>query len=350
MADELGRAILEKQLAALGLDVVCAADAGAASAPKVLGADVIVADRRLPDMGAAAFIAVLRMSGATAPVVMLAATPEAADAPVAGSVGTLVKPVSRPDLVAALKGLERPEADPVAAEPDAAAMSALDADDAAAISAVIEAEMPAETVAGGDQNEAEAMPVFGSRRRAPVAPARPERAVSTGVPAFLHATPAAATAAVAMDAGVSGGAGGPVAVPKARAMRILSAEDNKTNQLVFSKLVKTCDIALRFADDGAAAVAAYEAEVPDLVFMDISMPGMDGKEATRRIRAIEAAKGLKRTRIVALTAHAMEGDAEEILSHGLDAHLTKPLKKAAIFAEIEGARPDDARAPLPEEE
>ena len=132
-------------------------------------------------------------------------------------------------------------------------------------------------------------------------------------------------------------------------MRVLAAEDNKTNQLVFSKLVKVCDIELTFAGNGAEAVAAFEAEPPDLIFMDISMPGMDGKEATRRIREIEAARGLPRTRIVALTAHAMTGDAEEILSHGLDEHLTKPLKKQAIFAEIAAACPDDARPPLPEE-
>jgi signal transduction histidine kinase/DNA-binding response OmpR family regulator len=135
----------------------------------------------------------------------------------------------------------------------------------------------------------------------------------------------------------------------ARAMRILAAEDNKTNQLVFSKLVKSCDIDLTFAGNGTEAVAAFEAERPDLIFMDISMPGMDGKQATRRIRAIEAERGLPPVRIVALTAHAMAGDAEEILSHGLDKHLTKPLKKPAIFAEITAACPENARPPLPDE-
>jgi hypothetical protein len=133
-----------------------------------------------------------------------------------------------------------------------------------------------------------------------------------------------------------------------RAMRVLAAEDNKTNQLVFSKLVKACDIELSFAANGAEAVAAFEAEAPDLIFMDISMPGMDGKEATGRIRAIEAECGLPRTRIVALTAHAMAGDAEEIMSHGLDAHLSKPFKKAAILEEIGAACPEGARPPVPD--
>ena len=140
----------------------------------------------------------------------------------------------------------------------------------------------------------------------------------------------------------------PTAAP-ARAMRILAAEDNKTNQLVFSKLVKALDIDLKFANNGHEAVAAWEEFQPDLIFMDISMPMMDGKEATRTIRAAEQAKGLPPTRIVALTAHAMTGDGEEIMSHGLDAHLTKPLRKPAILAEIEGACPEGVRPPLPDE-
>ena len=78
------------------------------------------------------------------------------------------------------------------------------------------------------------------------------------------------------------------------------------------------------------------------------MPGMDGKEATRTIRAREVELGLPRTRIVALTAHAMSGDGEEIMSHGLDAYLTKPFPKDLILAEISGACPVDARPPLPE--
>ncbi|WP_421702476.1 ATP-binding protein [Aliiroseovarius sp.] len=134
-----------------------------------------------------------------------------------------------------------------------------------------------------------------------------------------------------------------------RTMRILAAEDNKTNQLVFSKLVKALDIDLRFANNGHEAVAAWEEFQPDLVFMDISMPMMDGKEATRTIRAAEQAKGLPPTRIVALTAHAMTGDGEEIMSHGLDAHLTKPLRKPAILGEIAGACPEGVRPPLPDE-
>lgn len=140
----------------------------------------------------------------------------------------------------------------------------------------------------------------------------------------------------------------PSAEAELRTMRVLAAEDNRTNQLVFSKLVKALDIDLKFANNGREALEIFQDFKPDLIFMDISMPEMDGQEATQCIRAIEAEQGLKRTKIVALTAHAMAGDAEEILPHGLDKHLTKPLKKPLILGEIEASCPADARPPLPE--
>lgn len=131
-----------------------------------------------------------------------------------------------------------------------------------------------------------------------------------------------------------------------RAMRVLAAEDNRTNRLVFSGMVKDLDIDLRFANDGAEAVAAHADFAPDLIFMDISMPAMDGREATRRIRAAEEGSG-RRTPIVALTAHALTGDGDAILKAGLDFYLTKPLQKQAIRARILAACPEDCRTPDP---
>ncbi len=119
-----------------------------------------------------------------------------------------------------------------------------------------------------------------------------------------------------------------------RRVRVLAAEDNKTNQLVFSKMVADLPIELRFANNGREAVEAYEQISPDIIFMDISMPEMDGKEATRRIREIETRDQRRRTPICALTAHAMSGDGAEILAAGIDFYLTKPLRKAAIHEMI----------------
>jgi len=151
------------------------------------------------------------------------------------------------------------------------------------------------------------------------------------------------------DDAPSDGAPQPEPESAVRQMRVLAAEDNKTNRLVFSKLVKALDIDLAFATNGREAVEAYQAFRPDLIFMDISMPEVDGKEATRQIRAIEAEQGLAHTPIVALTAHAMDGDDLGILAAGLDHYLTKPLRKPAILGRIAEEAPAECRPPVPDE-
>ncbi len=124
-------------------------------------------------------------------------------------------------------------------------------------------------------------------------------------------------------------------------MRVLAAEDNRTNQLVFQKMVREMDIELVFADNGRIAVELFQSFQPDMIFMDISMPEMDGKEATRAIRALGS-----KVPIVALTAHAMEGDAEAILAAGIDRYLTKPLRKTAIEGALTEFSPREARPPV----
>ena len=139
----------------------------------------------------------------------------------------------------------------------------------------------------------------------------------------------------------------PVAPCGRRPMRVLAAEDNKTNRFVIEKMLKDLDIELVFAENGLEAIDSFEAQRPDLILTDISMPKMDGKEATRRIREMETALGMDRCPIVAITAHAMEGDAEDILAAGVDRYLTKPLKKQQLFDEILAAQPLEARPALP---
>jgi len=133
----------------------------------------------------------------------------------------------------------------------------------------------------------------------------------------------------------------PSAPSDRRQMRVLAAEDNRTNQLVFQKMVRDMDIDLRFADNGRLAVEMFGSFKPDLIFMDISMPEMDGKEAARTIRSLGST-----VPIVALTAHAMEGDAEAILAAGIDRYLTKPLRKTAIEGALTEYTPREARPPV----
>jgi CheY-like chemotaxis protein len=73
---------------------------------------------------------------------------------------------------------------------------------------------------------------------------------------------------------------------------------------------------------------------PDIVFTDISMPRMDGKEAARLIRTSEAELGLGHVPIVAMTAHALDGDADEIFAAGIDYYLTKPIRKSDLVARL----------------
>ncbi len=145
----------------------------------------------------------------------------------------------------------------------------------------------------------------------------------------------------------------PVPEPEtARRMRILAAEDNKTNRFVLEKLLGRLDIDLKFAVDGQEAVEMYGNFEPDLVLMDISMPRLDGKDAARAIRAHEtdaAAGEGTHVPIVAMTAHALDGDKEEILASGIDRYMTKPLKRTQVTAHIMEYCPAECRPPMVEE-
>ncbi|MEO0894063.1 MAG: response regulator [Pseudomonadota bacterium] len=131
-----------------------------------------------------------------------------------------------------------------------------------------------------------------------------------------------------------------------RQMRVLAADDNKTNRLVFSKMVKMLDIDLQFAVNGVEAVDLFNSFAPDVIFMDISMPEMDGTEAASIIKKSLKDAG-QSVPIIAVTAHATESEKENILAAGLDGFLTKPLKKNLICEEISKACPADARPPDP---
>ena len=140
----------------------------------------------------------------------------------------------------------------------------------------------------------------------------------------------------------------PTVLPTAaRLMRVLVAEDNRTNQLVFQKMVRDAQIELRFANNGLEAVDLFKSFAPDMIFMDISMPEMDGKDAARAIRALEG--GASHVPIVALTAHAMDGDDVAILQSGIDRYMTKPLRKGLILDTVSSHAPKYALPVLPPE-
>ncbi|MDZ7907871.1 MAG: response regulator [Gemmobacter sp.] len=111
---------------------------------------------------------------------------------------------------------------------------------------------------------------------------------------------------------------------------------------MFRKMVRDLDLDLVFAGNGREAVELFSSFAPDLIFMDISMPEMDGRAATQAIRALEAGAdhtGGGHVPIIALTAHTIEGDGAELLAIGMDRYLTKPLRKSAICEVLEAYAP-----------
>ena len=135
-------------------------------------------------------------------------------------------------------------------------------------------------------------------------------------------------------------AGGAAATPIGKALSILVAEDNEINALLARALLTRLGHRPAIAGDGEAAVASWAAARAaghsyDLVLMDVQMPGMDGLEAARRIRAAEMQSGDKPTRMLALTANAQAEDRAECLAAGMDGLLVKPLDRERLREALE---------------
>lgn len=120
-------------------------------------------------------------------------------------------------------------------------------------------------------------------------------------------------------------------------VKILLVEDNEMNRDMLSRRLERRGYEVIFAHDGEEAVARAEADAPDLVLMDIGLPGIDGCEATRRIRSGPASTGLP---IIALTAHAMNVDEARAREAGCDDFDTKPIDLPRLIGKIEKLLPD----------
>jgi two-component system, cell cycle response regulator DivK len=112
--------------------------------------------------------------------------------------------------------------------------------------------------------------------------------------------------------------------------KILVVEDVEFNRELIVQLLED-DYEVLTAADGAEGIRLAEQEHPDLILMDLSLPVIDGWEATRRIKADEALKGIP---IIALSAHAMRGDEEKARQSGCDDYLSKPLDEDLLFAKL----------------
>jgi signal transduction histidine kinase/DNA-binding response OmpR family regulator len=114
---------------------------------------------------------------------------------------------------------------------------------------------------------------------------------------------------------------------------ILIAEDNEVNQLVFGQILNGLGLSYRIAGNGRTAVEMHRALKPKLILMDVSMPEMNGYEATRAIRAYETGKG-EHIPIIGVTAHALKGDRDKCLDSGMDDYLPKPISPDRLGTKI----------------
>jgi CheY-like chemotaxis protein len=123
------------------------------------------------------------------------------------------------------------------------------------------------------------------------------------------------------------------AVDPVEPLSILLAEDNPVGRQLVTSLLKSRGHRVLAVSDGFQVLSAMEKQPFDLILMDIQMPGMDGLEATAEIRARERKLG-GRTPIIALTAHAMQGDDERCLEAGMDGYVAKPIRTKELLAAI----------------
>jgi PAS domain S-box-containing protein len=123
---------------------------------------------------------------------------------------------------------------------------------------------------------------------------------------------------------------------------LLVAEDSAVNQIVAARALERCGCRTHVVSDGREAVEAFATGTYDAVLLDCQMPNVDGYQATAEIRELES--GGRRTPIIAMTAHAMEGEYRRCLDAGMDDHITKPMRHAELAEKLLRWIPEDAHA------
>ncbi|HWI17651.1 MAG TPA: response regulator [Vicinamibacterales bacterium] len=123
--------------------------------------------------------------------------------------------------------------------------------------------------------------------------------------------------------------------------RILIVEDNQTNLALMEYLLRAFGYEVLTAHDGEHGIAMAARDLPDLILMDLQLPGISGFESAARIREASSATQVP---IIAVTAFAMVGDRERVLAEGFDGYISKPITPETFVSEIEAYLPPGRRA------
>ena len=285
----VNRAILLEQMASWGLDA-CAASSGSeglqvlrAASALGLPVDCIILDYQMPGMTGAEMVRIVRSSPdfAATPIVMLTSVDQS---PTNASYrdlfidAQLIKPARSSVLLATLvRTLQAASPDPESIDP------------------------------------------WNSRPLGQPAGQSPAAAPEA----------AEAPAKKAAGEGISPDPGSP------RRLDILVAEDNEVNQLVFTQILADTKFTFQIVNNGRKAVAAAAEMTPRMILMDVSMPEMNGFEATKAIRAAAVEAGTERVPIIGVTAHALKGDRERCIEAGMDDYLPKPISPKALLEKLD---------------
>ena len=125
---------------------------------------------------------------------------------------------------------------------------------------------------------------------------------------------------------------------------VLLIEDNEDNRIVYSTLLRHYGYRCVEATDGLEGTAAARSESPDLILCDISLPGIDGYEVARTLKADESTRSIP---VLALTAHALPDDRESALRAGFDGYLAKPIEPLRVLAEVRRFLGDEGEVARP---
>ncbi len=128
---------------------------------------------------------------------------------------------------------------------------------------------------------------------------------------------------------------------------VLVCEDNEVNQIVFTQILQETDLSFHIAHNGEEGLSCFKRLRPSVILMDVSMPVMNGHEATRAIRALEAETG-SHTPIIGVTAHAIKTDVDKCFEVGMDDYLSKPVSPDKLMAKINAWMETDEGAAHPD--